>query len=473
MLHSVRSRLTLWYTAVVAVVLIVFSSISYALLAREIRMTTDGALASTVREFAAAIKREPLNASPASVVQLDYRYSDRDLAVYTTGGALIASSHVQLTNDDLQRLAAAIRGGARGFTTISGGPENDGIRIFAMPATIVGQRYVIAAARTLSEQSDRLESAAQAVLLGIPLALLLAAVGGYLLARKALHPVATMSRRAREIGAATLTDRLPIENDRDELGFLAMTLNELLERLQRSFESQRHFMADASHELRTPVSIIQGEADVTLARSGRSEDEYRESLQIVQKTSLKLTRIVENLFLLARTDAGAYPMRKSRFYLDETIAECVRSMRNIMVSRGVRLECSVQEGMLITADEELVYRMLLNPVENAVKFTPEGGVVTVSATAIESQYIIRIRDTGLGIPAEQQSRIFERFYRVPRSGKPGAPQNPGGAGLGLPIARLIAEAHGGSLQLEASSSSGSTFTVVLPIIADDLGASEA
>ncbi|MEO8035660.1 MAG: HAMP domain-containing sensor histidine kinase, partial [Acidobacteriota bacterium] len=457
------ARLTLWYTAVVAVVLITFSSISYALLAREIRAATDESLSDTAREFAGAANRDPSNAVSGHDVQLDFRYSDRDLIIYSGSGGLVATSKVHLGAADLRSLENAVRGGVKGFATIPGGPEGDGVRIFAMPVQFVGQAYVVVVARTLAEQTDRLESAAHAVLLGIPLALLLAAAGGYLLARKALQPVAAMSKQARQIGAETLMARIPVQNERDELGLLAITLNELLERLQRAFDSQRRFMADASHELRTPVAIIQGEADVTLARAGRSAEEYRESMEVVQKASLKLTRIVQNLFLLARTDAGSYPMRKSRFYLDELVAELVRSLRNIAAARNVSLTQDSQSEMLIVADEELMHRMLLNLVDNALKFTPPGGTVNVRAWIEEDSAVIRVSDTGVGIPGDDQMRIFERFYRVNRTRQPEAAEMTSGAGLGLPIARWIAEAHHGKLALERSDSSGSIFVVVLPI----------
>jgi signal transduction histidine kinase len=447
---DIRGRLTLWYTALVAVVLIAFSSISYALMAREIRAATDASLANTARELAAAVALDPANAVSGNNVPLDFRYSDRDLVVFSSGGQVIASSRLHLAPAEQQRLAAAVRGGISRFMTLPGGKEDDGIRVFIMPVRVIGQPFAIAVARSLHEQTDRLESAARSVFLGIPIALLLAAGGGYLLARNALRPVTAMSRQARQIGAETLTARIPIENERDELGFLAVTLNDLLERLQRSFDMQRRFMADASHELRTPVSIIQGEADVTLSRADRSPDEYRESIEVMQKAALKLTLIVQNLFLLARTDAGQYPMQRTRFYLDELIADCVRSMRNIAAARGVTLEQSADAETVIEADEELVSRMLLNLIDNALKFTPSGGRVTVRATGS----VIRVSDSGAGISPADQARIFERFFRAGRTG--------GGAGLGLPIARWIAEAHGGSLTLERSDGAGTTFTVVLP-----------
>ena len=456
-LHSVRARLTLWYTAVLAVVLIAFSGISYALLARTTRAATDATLTEAAHDLALATEDDPRRALALGALPFG-RENERQVVLYTPRGDAIASSPRTLTVIEERRLDTLIRRGFRGLATIEGGPEDDGIRVCAIDVTSQGERRVLAVAVSLDEQADRLESAAQAVLFGIPLALLLAAGGGYLLARKALAPVAAMSRKARQIGAETLAERIDVGDERDELGLLAVTLNELLERLQRAFDSQRRFMADASHELRTPVAVVRGEADVTLSRSGRSEAEYRESMEIVQKASLRLTRIVENLFLLARTDAGSYPMRRTRFYLDELIADCIRSLRNIAAARGVTLEQDCCADLVIVADEELLHRMLLNLIENALKFTPAGGSVRATASAEGDRYIVEVSDSGGGIAAGDRERIFERFYRAAR--RPGDPES--GAGLGLPIARWIADAHGGELTLARSDAAGSTFRVTLP-----------
>jgi two-component system OmpR family sensor kinase len=456
-LHSLRARLTFWYTAMLAVVLIAFSAISYALLARATRAATDATLTEAAHDLAVAMEDDPRRALAVGALPFG-RENERQVVLFTPRGEAVASSPRTLTVVEERRLEALVRRGARGLATIAGGPEGDGIRVCAVDITSHGERRVLAVAVSLDEQADRLESAAQAVLFGIPLALLLAAGGGYLLARKALAPVAAMSRKARQIGAETLAERIDIGDERDELGLLAVTLNELLERLQRAFDSQRRFMAEASHELRTPVAVVRGEADVTLSRAGRSEEEYRESMQIVQKASLRLSRIVENLFLLARTDAGSYPMRRTRFYLDELIADCLRSLRNIATARGVTLDRDCGAGLLIVADEELLHRLLLNLLENALKFTPAGGAVRVTATTDGEAYVVDVRDSGGGIAAGERERIFERFYRAASRGAD--PEN--GAGLGLPIARWIAEAHGGTLLLAHSDASGSTFRVTLP-----------
>jgi heavy metal sensor kinase len=455
MFHSVRARLTLWYTAILALVLIIFSAVSYVLLARAIRAENDASLADTAHEFAAAF--DPADRSRGRDVLLDFRYSDRQILVLSPKGEIVAGSN-KIGPQERTRIQSFIRRGGTGLATIPGGEESDGIRIIATPINVVGTRYTVVVARDLSEQSDRLESAAQAVFFGIPLALIVAAAGGYLLARKSFAPVTTMSLKARQIGAETLDERIEIGNERDELGFLAATLNGLLERLQLAFESQRRFMADASHELRTPIAIIQGEADVALARD-RDAADYRESIEVMQRAARKLTRIVQNLFLLARGDAGRYPISMSRFYAGEVVADCIRGMRSVAQARGVALSCSAPEDIVIVADEELIHRLVLNLVENAVKFTQSGGKVHVDVRSDDGHCTIRVADTGSGIAPADQSRIFERFFRGDRA----RPQDAGGAGLGLPIARWIAEVHGGELRLEHSDAHGTAFAAVLPV----------
>lgn len=462
MFHSVRARITLWYTAILALVLITFAVISYALIAREIRSATDRSLANTAREFASAFSNEPALPAAGSGVLLDYRGSDRQITVFSPAGEIVASSRPAWSAAERKSIAALAREGNSVAHTIDGGSSGYGVRLVVTPIDVMGQRYAAVVSTDLRDQATRLSSAARALFLGIPVALLLAAGGGYVLARKSLAPVTSMSSKARQISAQTLDERIVVANERDELGFLALTLNELLERLQQSFELQRRFMADASHELRTPVSVIQGEADVALARTDRSPEDYRESIAVMQNAARGLTRIVQNLFLLARTDSGNYPIQRSRFHIDEVISACVREMRSVAAAKGVALSCEPSSDAVIVADEDLIHRMLLNLVDNAVKFTPGGSRVDVRSERWQGRVAIEIRDSGQGIAVEDQPHIFERFYRGDRRRRGTTTGAARGAGLGLPIARWIAEAHGGALVLMHSDASGSRFEVSLP-----------
>jgi heavy metal sensor kinase len=328
-----------------------------------------------------------------------------------------------------------------------------------------GNPYMLVVLRSLHDQEDLLERAGSALLIAVPLALLLASIGGYFLARKSLDPVVRMSATAARIGAANLHERLPIINERDELGGLARVINALLARLDASFEQQRRFMADASHELRTPVAIMRSETEVALSQQERSTGELRESLAIVKDEARRLTHIVEDLFTLARADAGQYKLTLKEFYLDELLAEVAHSVRTLVADRGLTLELDATQEMLFRGDENLLRRLLLNLLDNAIKHTPKGGAVTISCRRTGEQYVITVSDTGTGIPAGAQPHIFDRFYRADSSRSRAEEDGSGltsGAGLGLSIARWVAEAHDGTLELLHSSDEGTAFQIVLP-----------
>jgi heavy metal sensor kinase len=307
-----------------------------------------------------------------------------------------------------------------------------------------------------------LEGVRDTFLWAIPVALLLASVGGYFLARKSLEPVAAMATQARGMGAANLHDRLAVLNPRDELGQLAVTFNQLLERLEESFERQKRFMADASHELRTPVAILHGETEVTLSRADRSPEEYRETLGILKDESQRLARIVDDLFTLTRADAGQYPLQRQSVYLDELAADVMRRARTLAMAKKIALSAAIEPELPIEADEALLRRMLLNLLDNAIKYTPEGGQISLQCRRQRDDYTLSVSDTGTGIPVELQARIFERFFRADKA-RSRAEGDSGGAGLGLSIARWIAEAHHGRLELSKSDATGTTFTAWLPV----------
>jgi signal transduction histidine kinase len=291
--------------------------------------------------------------------------------------------------------------------------------------------------------------------IGIPIVLLLATAGGLWLATIGLRPIARMARRAADVAPAGMED-LGESDRRDELGQLARAFNGLLARLRQTLHTQRQFMADASHELRTPVSVIQSAADVTLARDERSVDEYREAVSIIGTEAKRLGRLVDDMLVLARADAGGYPLRSERLYLNELIAECRRTVEVLGRERRVSIRMLSADDVPYTGDENLLRRMLLNLLQNAVAYTRPGGSVTVDLSPNGRSIAIRVIDEGTGILEADRARIFDRFVQLD------AARRGAGTGLGLPIARWIAEAHGGRLDLEDTRPTGSTFIVELP-----------
>jgi heavy metal sensor kinase len=338
-----------------------------------------------------------------------------------------------------------------------GGAGAADYRVAARKVTIPPKNvtYVLLASQPLGAVEDELALLRKPLLFAGSMALLLAGLGGWLLARKSLAPVVAMAGSARRIGAENLGQQLPVANPRDELGQLGATFNELLARLRTSFELQRRFMADASHELRTTASV-------TLRKRSRKEDEYREAIQMMDEQSRRLSRIVKDMFILSRADAGHYPLNKSSFYLNDMLEEVARAGGLLAEYKSVSIEITNSTEAGFHGDEDLLRQMILNLVDNAIKYTPAGGVIRLSLTRESDNYVISVSDTGPGIPPEAQSRVFDRFYRA-NTERPHSEEAVGdGTGLGLAIARWIAQAHDGALELARSDHRGTTFIIRFP-----------
>jgi len=481
MLDSVRVRLTLWYSLVLAVVLVLLAVFTYFLYWRSIAQRTDAGLAELadafVTTFHAELKDETgpdAAKNAAHVAMLEHRFRDTVIAVLGPRSNIVESSlelprintsRELVTADlfssrDFESLVRETASHPSGFRDVPGGRA--GFRAFARQVPAAGQNFTLVVLQSLHPQQEMMEDIRDTFLWAIPIALVLASMGGYFLARKSLAPVAAMASQARRMGAENLHDRLEVANRRDELGQLAISFNQLLERLEKSFELQRRFVADASHELRTPVAILRGEAEVTLSKPDRPSTEYRETLAILRDESQRLAHIVEDLFTLTRADAGQYPLTLRELYLDELASDVLHHARSLAIGKNITLTSSIDPELPLHADESLLRRMLLNLLDNAIKYTPEGGTVSLCCRKLEEQYVISVTDTGSGIPSEMQPRIFERFFRADKT-RSRSEGDTGGAGLGLSIARWIAEAHHGRLELTRSDSSGSTFTAYLPL----------
>jgi heavy metal sensor kinase len=466
-IESVRARLTIFYVAVLAVLLLVVGGLIYVLLARALYARIDEGLlavmqiATTSLDNDLAEGQDISDAARSTAAELASRR--QMLAIYDASGRLLAESG---RDDDVEihlPPVEAIPSGDAQLTTISEARDDDDRhRLATRRVTLLEHNatYIIVAGSSLEPTDEELEALRDTLGYVVPIALLLAGLGGWFLAHRGLAPVVAMAERARRLGGEDLSGRLPVANPRDELGRLAETFNDLLGRLESSMKHQRQFMADASHELRTPITTTRTAANVALQQRHRDEDEYRHSLEIIEQQATRLSRIVDDMFTLARADAGNYPVRRQPMYLDEVVDEVVSAARIVASTKGVRIERNGASSASLVGDEELIRRMLMNLLDNAVRHSPSGAVVKVAVDPVESGYSIAVADQGPGIPPENQPRIFERFYRVDPSRARG--NRDGGAGLGLALARWIAGLHGGTVTLTSSSNTGSTFTVELP-----------
>jgi two-component system OmpR family sensor kinase len=474
MFSSVRVRLTLWYSAAMAVILLVLACTTYFLLRQNVSKRVDAQAVELADAFLSTVNAEMGESAKAARLDdgvtaaiAEHRFRDVTFAVFDRQGNAIGISDGPVdersrrpwNRDEVLQVAKEqlTEPGAFHFVRVADRPYRGYVRLFSFDE----QSATLVVLQSLSPQIEFLRTLERTFWVVIPLTILLAGVGGYFLARRSLSPVVSMSAQASRIGSKNLEARLSARNPHDELGQLAMSFNELLDRVNVSFDRQKRFVADASHELRTPVAILCGETEVALAKQGRSEEDYRETLRILGDESKRLRRIVEDLFTLARADAGQYPLSYNDFYLDEVVAECAKNVRTLASAKEIRVSYETKGEAVMRADEALIRRLVLNLLDNAIKYTPAGGSVVVRCSTQDGAYRLVVEDSGPGIPTELHQRIFERFFRVDKA-RSRSEEEHGGAGLGLSIGAWIAAAHSGKLEVTQSNDQGSIFTATLP-----------
>ena len=469
---SLRSRLTLWYSALLGLPLIGFAVLCYLVFARTLQQRTDRFIGDALTAFARELVAERRVAGGAAQAMRstvdEVRFRDLHIAILDGAGRVVSATEPDSGGN--ARAAAAFARAKQPLdqpfaVTLNSGSASD--RVIGRPVAIGAQHVSLTGTYSLTENAAMLARIRRVFLIAIPLLIACAAFGGYLLARRSLEPVAAMAQRAAAIGASTLGERLPVGGG-DELVGLARVMNDLLDRLERSFAQQRRFVADASHELRTPTAILRTEADITLSRAHREETEYRASLSVMQDAARRLTRIVDDLFLLARADSGHLVAGRRPIYLEDLVHDATRAVHSVAEQRGVRIGLGELVEAPFQGDPDLLGRLLLNLLDNAIKFSPSGGTVTVAMAAGDRATAISVVDNGPGIPPEVHERVFERFFRVDVARSRSEASATSGAGLGLAIARHIAELHGGQLELVKSRPGWTEFRVALPVTSNPL-----
>lgn len=460
--RSIRLRLTAWFAAVLGVVLVALVAAVWWALTDSVTDTIDGSLADRV----AAVERF-LSQPGTSQAAEELREDLREYAALDPGWAMIriedADGTVLYKSEGFVVVRVA-GGSAPAARYLDVSVRGQAMRVLTARILVRGRPYVVDVALPTGELQEVLAEFQVVVLVLIPLGIVAAALGGYWISGRALAPVDRITSTARSITADHLDRRLDVPATGDELQRLSETLNAMLDRLSGSFEDVRRFTADASHELRTPVSVMRTTAEVAL-RQTRSPEEYRAALEDVLRDAERASTLIEDLLLLARTDAGVDQAAREPIDLGALLSDMQARLAAHGEARG--LTVSIEPPGIpafAVVDHAAIVRLIWILVDNAVKYTPAPGSVTV---ALEKEpgtisdgrgtITVTVRDTGIGVAPEEQTRVFDRFYRT----DPARSRDSGGAGLGLSIARAIVARHGGQITIDSAPGQGSCVRVVL------------
>lgn len=456
--RTIRVRLTLWYAGVLLLILGFFAAGVYFTMRRTLSDNLNDALQN--RAF---LTEELLVFDVAGRPDLTLSRDARDpnrgesfQRLLDTRGQVLFDNSSSFGAVAIEQAAVArAMSGGRHIGTLRAG--NDEARVLSVPVehegAVVG---VLQVGESTEDLNSTLDSLLIVFAISLPAALVMATIVGFWLASRALGPIDKITRAADDISERDLSRRLDLNLPDDEVGRLARTFDRMIARLDAAFQRQRQFSADASHELRTPLAAIRGQIEV-LAKRPKEIATYEKVVETISDHAERMTRLVGGLLMLARGDADALPVERERVVIPELVESVAEQIRPAAEQKGLQLRVVGEGAPEVMGDDDLLVQLLLNLVDNAIKYTDRGDVAM--GWRIDGRMVhVDVSDTGAGIPAEHQARVFERFYRIDvvRS------RASGGAGLGLAICKWIAEEHGGSIGI-TSSDAGSTFTVSLPL----------
>jgi two-component system, OmpR family, sensor kinase len=462
---SLRVKLTLYYLALLTAVLVFFGVAVYTYLARSLVTIIDDSLVYQARAITERMAAGEGTDAATEEGQTEETLIAPQLFQIIDEQGRVMDTPTRTKYDALPVNVGELRQITDGEHHLSTArlPSGEQLRLVTRRAKDAeGHTFYVRLGQSLSSfQKARRHLS---LLLGIvgPVALLLGSYGGLLLANQALRPVDRLTRAAKEIGEGDLSKRVPVPPQKDELGRLATTFNRMIERLQAAFERQRQFTSDASHELRTPLAVMRGDIEIALRRD-RQPAEYRRVLTSNLEEILRLTRLVEDLLMLARADSNQSLLRAEPMAVDELCEQTVEYLTPLaeQKSQTLQYEPPAQRPLTINGDAQRLKQMLLNLIDNAIKYTGQGGRVTVRARQEGREAVIEVSDTGRGIPAEDLPHIFDRFFRHSRNT---SDKTVVGFGLGLSIVKWIVDSHGGKIAAASKVGEGTTFTVRFPLL---------
>jgi two-component system OmpR family sensor kinase len=457
---SLRAKLTLWYLSLAALVLVTFAIAIYLYLSRALVNVIDASLLNNAERIAQAVGHPSATEEPSQpgvLILAPQFISVLDRNGEVTDKIPDAEGHeVPVVQSALERTVSEWK---PQYDEVSLSPT-ERVRIITWPARDEdGEGFFVVVGQSLRDVQQAQKQLVLLLAIANPVALLLAGLGGLWLANKALSPVDRLTRAAERIGRGNLRERVEEPRSRDEIGRLAATFNQMIGRLEQAFERERRFTADASHELKTPLAVLRGDIEVALRRE-RSAGEYQRVLESSLEEIARLTKLTDDLLTLARSDADQSVLEREEVRLDILATEVRQYISPLTQSARVGLNFDPPDSpIFVEGDQKRLTQLLMNLLDNAIKYTPEGGSAKLALSVKEDFAVIEVSDTGRGIPASALPHIFERFYRQtdPRDSRVT------GFGLGLAISKWIADAHGGSIEVESQEGKGSRFTVRLPL----------
>lgn len=459
--QTLRFRFALWTAGLLFAVLTAFGAFVYFTMSRGLSASIDDSLRINASQAIAAIEVEDGRLElPDGFIEgpqfadltaqgFTYRLLDPDGQLLWTFGS---NRSLPLEPDSF----AAASQQRPSIVTIRDTVTEDKVRVHTTPMVNNGQVIgVVQVVQSLAGVQDTLNRLVAAMLIGVPLLAVVAGLGGYWLAARALAPIDRITLTARRISAQDLSARLDLPATDDEVGRLAATLDEMLARLDQSFRRERQFTADASHELRTPLAAMQAIVS-TVSQKRRSPAAYEQALADLTEEIERLRSLTEALLLLARRDA--HPVQPSETIdLSTLLSDVVESLRPLAEAKNLTLTCAIPAGLTIAGDTDGLIRLFANLIDNAIKYTDHGQITIHTQPPADGILQVTVADTGRGIPPEHLPRVFDRFYRVDKA------RTERGVGLGLAIARDIAQAHHGAIAVSSTVDQGTTLTVQLPV----------
>ena len=481
--RSLRFKLTLWYVLILGVLLIAFSSFLYFTLSKSLYRDVDNKLRS-LADLIASESASPLskfgfgNIDQTLEASMNLRPIGKFIQVLDESGRIGPKSD-NLKNVQLPISLNALKNASTGLVTFetTRSVGNTPLRIVTLPVAEKDHTMrIVQVASSLEDVEDALNTLLLILTITVPSVLIMASVGGQFLAHKALKPVDQITQTARMITSQNLNQRIPPPKVKDEISRLVETFNDMITRLDQSFCQIKQFSSDASHELKTPLTILRGEVEVTL-RKERTSPEYQQILRSNLEEIDRMTQIVEDLLLLSRADNGEIQLAPKEINLSEIVREIVPQAHILAKSKNLHIQTLLPEDQVyILGDRLRIRELFLNLLENAVKYTEEGGKITIHLTRNHAPSSgkdngnglepgktglaeITVTDTGIGIAKQDQERIFDRFFRVDKARS----REQGGSGLGLSICKWIVEAHRGKISVESEFGKGSSFIVLLPL----------